>query len=176
MVTPASAIPPISPIQTRFMVPVTHSPTTPGEAREQEMGGDDDDTKTEIGSPKTELADESHVTLPPIRTLPPPIVTRDYIQPTISRDALQTSAVPRGISLYGPIGVTPAPAELARALPQDKTPILATQIPGRQPTFFGIQNMPVADGSGRFATMCAPPTPSSPRRPGACTPGPGSRH
>ncbi|CCO33498.1 hypothetical protein BN14_07577 [Rhizoctonia solani AG-1 IB] len=73
---------------------------------------------------------------------------------TISQDLL----------LYGPAGVTPAPAELQRNNVHDKLPPVPGFAPPRQATFFGIQNIPVADGNTRFATMCAPgirPIPSS---------------
>ncbi|QRW11298.1 hypothetical protein RhiLY_10297 [Ceratobasidium sp. AG-Ba] len=156
MVTPASAstISPVSPIRSRFGIPMTHAQML-GEARDQDM---DDDAKTEVGSPELEQEQvevgQQQVRLPPMRTLPPP--------GPVSRDMLQSGAVSRDVLLYGPAGVTPAPAELARANLQDKLPVIASQVPGRQATFFGIQNVPVADGTGRFATMCAPSRPVVP--------------
>ncbi|QRV79309.1 hypothetical protein RhiJN_07324 [Ceratobasidium sp. AG-Ba] len=123
MVTPASAISLISQIQTRFMVQMSRTPTMRGEARDREKGEDDNDARTEIGSPEPEPVGVDRVTLPPIHTLPPPVVSRDYVQPSISHDALQTGAVFRVVLLlYGSAGVTPAPTELANALPQEQNP------------------------------------------------------
>jgi len=163
MVTPASAISPVSPIRARFAVPMTHVPDhqigATGEGRiardgrmeERREMDDEEDARTEIGSPEMEMEDPG-LTLPPIRTLPS--FTRVAQQ---TRRAMRDgAAISQDVLLYGPAGVTPALAELARNNVCDKMPPIPTQLPGRQATFFGIQNVPIADGSGRFATICAP--------------------
>ncbi|KAG9113679.1 hypothetical protein FRC07_007735, partial [Ceratobasidium sp. 392] len=176
MVTPASAttISPVSPIRTRFGFPMTQMPTTvvPGEriimARASEGGIEDDvedaDIRTEVGSPEMNLdAREDELRLPPIRTLPP--LPSYGPGPETMSVAEQTRIAMRGggtgisrdVLLYGPAGVTPAPAELARNNVRDKLPPIPSHVPPRQATFFGVQSVPVADGSGRFATICAPP-------------------
>jgi len=170
MVTPASAstISPVSPIRARFGFPMTHAPSIAafGEgtsfAREFEAEMEEDiedaDVRTEVGSP--EMGFEEELRLPPIRTLPP---IQSYGSETVSigeqtRRAMRGGgAISRDVLLYGPAGVTPAPAELARNNACDKLPPVPSCVPPRQATFFGVQSAPVADGSGRFATICAPP-------------------
>ncbi|KAG8680027.1 hypothetical protein FRC09_018536, partial [Ceratobasidium sp. 395] len=178
MVTPASAttISPVSPIRTRFGFPMTQPPTSVvlGEgaqfARAPEVGveeivdDDDADIRTEIGSPEMNLeVTDEELRLPPIRTLPP-LQTYGLGPDAMSvaehtRRAMRGSGVgiSRDVLLYGPAGVTPAPAELARNNVHDKLPPIPSSVPPRQATFFGVQSVPVADGSGRFATICAPP-------------------
>ncbi|KAG9103541.1 hypothetical protein FRC07_009970, partial [Ceratobasidium sp. 392] len=133
MVTPASAttISPVSPIRTRFGFSMTQMPTTvaPGEgiimARAPEGGVEDDvedaDIRTEVGSPEMNLdAREDELRLPPIRTLPP--LPSYGPGPKAMLVAEQTRLAMRGggtgisrdVLLYGPAGVTPAPAELSR--------------------------------------------------------------
>ncbi|KAG9090446.1 hypothetical protein FRC06_001082, partial [Ceratobasidium sp. 370] len=169
MVTPASAstISPVSPIRTRFGFPMTHASSAAfGEgsklARDPEPEMDDvedADVRTEIGSPEMGI-EEEELKLPPIRTLPP---IQPYGPETVSvgeqtRCAMRGgAAVSRDVLLYGPAGVTPAPAELARNNVCDKFPPIPSYAPLRQATFFGVQSAPMADGSGRFATICAPP-------------------
>ncbi|KAG8751362.1 hypothetical protein FRC12_012479 [Ceratobasidium sp. 428] len=177
MVTPASAttISPVSPIRTRFGFPMTQPPTSvvlgegPQFARAPEVGvedivDDDADIRTEIGSPEMNLeVAEDELRLPPIRTLPP--IQTYGMGPDAMSVAEQTRRAMRGsgagisrdVLLYGPAGVTPAPAELARNNVHDKLPPIPSSVPPRQATFFGVQSVPVADGSGRFATICAPP-------------------
>ncbi|CAE6478911.1 unnamed protein product [Rhizoctonia solani] len=159
-VTPASAISPISPIRERgfFGRPMTHGQPALGEATSgaaaRSHDGDDDDTRTEIGSPEEDMDHQGpgggggpSIRLPPIQSFPPMSTQPIYTGPTtISQDVL----------LYGPAGVTPAPAELQRNNVHDKLPPVPAFAPPRQATFFGIQNIPVADGTTRFATMCAP--------------------
>ncbi|CAE6462798.1 unnamed protein product [Rhizoctonia solani] len=170
VLAPASAISPISPVRERgfFGRPMTHGQSALGEATSgaRSHEGEDDDARTEIGSPEEDMdhggpgaGGGPNIRLPPIHTLPPmaPIYTGPT---TISQDVL----------LYGPAGVTPAPAELLRNNVHDKLPPVPAFAPPRQATFFGIQNIPVADGSTRFATMCAPgarPTSSRPAYPPA---------
>ncbi|CAE6349638.1 unnamed protein product [Rhizoctonia solani] len=169
LATPASTISPVSPVRERgfFGRPMTHGQSAIGEATSgaaaRSHEGDDDDARTEIGSPEEEMNHEgpgggggpTGIRLPPIQTLPPMSTQRIYSGPTtISQDVL----------LYGPAGVTPAPAELQRNNVHDKLPPVPAFALPRQATFFGIQNIPVADGNTRFATMCAPgirPIPSS---------------
>ncbi|KAG9095321.1 hypothetical protein FS749_010663 [Ceratobasidium sp. UAMH 11750] len=167
MVTPASAstISPVSPIRARFGFPMTHAlPTAAfGDgavlARDPEMeieeDIDDADVRTEIGSP--EIGQEEELRLPPIRTLPPiPPYGESVVEQT--RQAMRGGgAVLRAVLLYGPAGVTPAPAELARNNVCDKLPPVPSRVPPHQAIFFGVQSVPVADGSGRFATICTPP-------------------
>ncbi|KAG9122872.1 hypothetical protein FRC07_000566 [Ceratobasidium sp. 392] len=143
----------------------------PGEgtlmARDLMAGIEDDvedaDIRTEIGSPEMGMeAPEEELRLPPICTLPP--LPSYGPGPEIMSFAEQTRLAMRGggagisrdVLLYGPAGVTPAPAELARNNVRDKLPPIPSHVPPRQATFFGVQNMPVADGSRRFATICAP--------------------
>ncbi|CUA67790.1 hypothetical protein RSOLAG22IIIB_03219 [Rhizoctonia solani] len=154
LVTPASAISAISPVRERgfFGRPMTHGQsafaeaTTGTAARSHE--GEDDDAKTEIGSPEEDMDHEElggggglGIRLPPIQTLPPmaPIYT---VPTTISQDVL----------LYGPAGITPSPTELQH----HKLPPVPAFAPPRLATFFGIQNISVTDGNTRFVTMCAP--------------------
>jgi hypothetical protein len=187
MFTPASAISPISPIRERghFGQPMTHGHDAFGEvlsgatarATEDREGRaeDDEDAKTEIGSPEIEVDDDGHgggggVCLPPIRNLPNPVLAG--LEPLGSgpvaqqtRRAMHAGTVSQDVLLYGPAGVTPAPAELARNNAYDKLPPVPALAPPRQATFFGIQNVPLADASGRFATMCAPGVRPPPLRP-----------
>ncbi|QRW24245.1 Formin-like protein 6 [Rhizoctonia solani] len=172
LVAPASAISPISPVRERgfFGRPMTHGQSAIGEATsgvaarsyEGSNEGDDDDARTEMGSPEEDMdhvgpggGGPTSIRLPPIQSLPPMATQPIYPGPTtISQELL----------LYGPAGVTPAPAELQRNNVHDKLPPVPAFGPSRQATFFGIQNVPVADGTTRFATMCAPgvrPVPSS---------------
>ncbi|KAG8794236.1 hypothetical protein FRC12_000088 [Ceratobasidium sp. 428] len=67
------------------------------------------------------------------------------------------AGISRDVLLYGLVGVTPASVEFACNNVHDKLPPITSSVPPRQATFFGIQNVFVADGSGRFATTCAPP-------------------
>ncbi|KAG9081637.1 hypothetical protein FS749_007523 [Ceratobasidium sp. UAMH 11750] len=169
MVTPASAstISPVSPIRARFGFLVTHAPPIAafgegaGFTRDPEMEIEDDiddaDVHTEVGSP--ELGEEEELRLPPIRTLP---LTQPYGPESISEQTRRAmrgggAVALRDVLLYGPAGVTPAPAELARNNMCDKLPPVPSHVPPRQATFFGVQSVPVADGSGRFVTICAPP-------------------
>ncbi|KAJ1305751.1 hypothetical protein OPQ81_010482 [Rhizoctonia solani] len=171
-VTPASTISPISPVRERgfFGRPMTHGQTALGEATSgataRSHEGEDDDAKTEIGSPEEDVDHEgpgggggqSSIRLPPIQSFPSMATTTSYNPTTISQDIL----------LYGPAGVTPAPAELQRNNVHDKLPPVPSFAPTRQATFFGIQNIPVADGNTRFATLCAPgirPLPAMTNRP-----------
>ncbi|KAG8734137.1 hypothetical protein FRC10_011935 [Ceratobasidium sp. 414] len=163
----ASTISPVSPIRARFGFPMTHAlPTAAfeeatnfGRDFEVEMKEDieDADVRTEIGSPDTGIEEE--LQLPPIRTLPP---IQSYGPEVISvgeqtRLAMRGGrAVSRDVLLYSPAGVTPAPAKLARDNACDKLPPIPSHVP-RQATSFDVQSMPMADGSGRFATICAPP-------------------
>jgi hypothetical protein len=152
MVTPASAISPVSPIRARFGPPMTHAPVQStgaigegrrivrdGHVEERREMEEDEDARTKIGSPEMEMED-SELRLPPIRTLP----------------SFGGNAVSQEVLLYGPAGVTPAPAELARNNACDNLPPIPSSIPGCQATFYGIQNLPITDGSGRFAMICAP--------------------
>ncbi|EUC54820.1 hypothetical protein RSOL_074740, partial [Rhizoctonia solani AG-3 Rhs1AP] len=170
VLAPASAISPISPVRERgfFGRPMTHGQSALGEATSgaRSHEGEDDDARTEIGSPEEDMdhgglgaGGGPGIRLPPIHTLPP--MAPIYTGPT---------TIPQDVLLYGPAGVTPAPAELLRNNVHDKLPLVPAFAPPRQATFFGIQNIPVADGSTRFATMCAPgarPTSSRPAYPPA---------
>ncbi|KAG8705171.1 alpha-tubulin [Ceratobasidium sp. 394] len=167
MVTPASAstISPVSPIRARFGFPMTHAPPIAafgegtGLARDPEMDMEDDiedaDVRTEVGS--LEIGEEEELRLPPIRTLPPIQPYGESMVEQTRRAMRGGNAVSRDVMLYGPAGVTPAPTELARNNVCDKLPLVPSHIPPCQATFFGVQSVPVADGSGRFATICAPP-------------------
>ncbi|CAE6541178.1 unnamed protein product [Rhizoctonia solani] len=149
LVTPAGAISPILPVRERafFGRPMTHRQFAFGEATSGTMArsheGEDDDAKTEIGSPEEDVDHEGlagggglGIRLPPIQTLPPmaPIYT---VPNTISQDIL----------LYGPAGVTLAPAKLQHNNVHDKLPLVLAFAPPRLATFFGIQNIPVTDGN-----------------------------
>ncbi|KDN36067.1 hypothetical protein RSAG8_11089, partial [Rhizoctonia solani AG-8 WAC10335] len=161
------AISPISPVRERafFRQLMTHGQSAFGEATSAARSheGEDDDTKTEIGSPEEDMDHQGPgggggpgIRLPPIQTLP--LMAQSIYTNTISQDLL----------FYGPAGVTPAPAELQCNNVHDKRPPVLAFVPPRQATLFGIQNIPVADGSTRFATMCAPgarPTSSHPAYP-----------
>ncbi|KAG9087884.1 hypothetical protein FS749_002574 [Ceratobasidium sp. UAMH 11750] len=123
MVTPASAstISPVSPIRARFGFPMTHAPPIAGEgarfARDPEMEVEDDiegaDVRAEVGSP--DIGEEEELRLPPIRTLPP---IQPYSPESITEQTCRLmrvgGAVARHVLLYGPAGMTPAPAELAQ--------------------------------------------------------------
>ncbi|KAG8752094.1 hypothetical protein FRC12_012129, partial [Ceratobasidium sp. 428] len=61
------------------------------------------------------------------------------------------------VLLSGPAVATPAPAELARNNMRNKLPPIALSVPPRQATFFSVQSAPIADGLGRFVTICTPP-------------------
>lgn len=137
-------------------------------ARLGSHGMDEDDAQTEIGSPEFEADDDGSggggagsVRLPPLRQLPNPVMSGSIAQQT--RRAMHAGSVSQDVLLYGPAGVTPAPAELARNNICDKLPPIPSLAPLRQATFFGMQNVPVADGSTRFATICAPVRPPSAR-------------
>lgn len=78
---------------------------------------------------------------------------------------MQGGSVSQDVLLYGPAGMTPAPVELARNNACDKVPPILLYVPPRQATPFGIQNIPVANGSGRFAIICAPSGVRAPPRP-----------
>ncbi|KAG8712465.1 hypothetical protein FRC08_014536 [Ceratobasidium sp. 394] len=163
--TPASAstISQVSPIRARFGFPMTHAlPTAAfgegaGLARDPEMEVEEDiedaDVRTEVRSP--ELGEE--LRLPPIRTLPPMQPYGESVVKQTRRAMRAGGAVSRDVLLYGPAGVTPAPAEPARNNICDKLPPVLSHVSPRQATFFGVQSVPVTDGSGRFATICAPP-------------------
>ncbi|KAG8706129.1 hypothetical protein FRC08_001264 [Ceratobasidium sp. 394] len=167
MVTPVSAstISLVSPIRARFGFPMTYALPIAvfgegaGFARDPEMEVEDDiedaDVRTEVGLP--EIGEEEESRLPPIRTLPP---IQSYSESVVeqTRRAMQGGgAVLRDVVLYGPAGVTPAPAELTRNNVCNKLPPVPSHVPPHQATFFGIQSVPVADSSGRFATICVPP-------------------
>ncbi|KAG8696908.1 hypothetical protein FRC08_006850 [Ceratobasidium sp. 394] len=166
MITPASAstISPALPIRARFGFPMTHAPPIAafgegtGLARDPEMEIEDDidnaDVRTEVGSP--EIGEEEELRLPPIRTLPPIQPYGESVVEQTRRAMRDGAAVSRDVLLYGPAGVTPAPAKLARNNVCDKLPPVPSHIPPRQATFFGVQSVPVADGSGRFAMICTP--------------------
>ncbi|KAG9125203.1 hypothetical protein FRC07_008584 [Ceratobasidium sp. 392] len=158
MVTPASAVTilPVSPIRTHFGFPMTQMPTNvvPGEGTimakpEVEMEDDveDADIRTEIGSPDIGIdAPGAEPRLPPIRSLPP--LPSYGPGPETMSVAKQTrlamcggSGISRNVLLYKAAGLPP----------------ILSHIPPRQATFFGVQSVPVADGSGHFATICAPP-------------------
>ncbi|KAG9079019.1 hypothetical protein FS749_008905 [Ceratobasidium sp. UAMH 11750] len=162
IVTPASAstILPVSSIRARFGFPMTHALPTAvfgegaGLARdpgmEVEEGIEDADVCTGVGSP--ELGKE--LWLLPIRTLLP---YGELVVERTRRVLRGGGAVSCDVLLYGPAGVTPAPADLAHNNVCDKLPPVPSHVPPHQATFFGVQSVPVADGSGRFAMVCAPP-------------------
>ncbi|KAF8610182.1 hypothetical protein BDV93DRAFT_568055, partial [Ceratobasidium sp. AG-I] len=126
---------------------------------------DEEDTRTEVGSP--EMGGEgdvygahsmSELRLPLARSslLSAPVYPLSGTAAQQTRHAMRAGAVSQDVLLYGPAGVTPAPAELARNNACDKLPPLPNVIPSCQATFYGIQNIPVAHGSGRFTTLGAP--------------------
>ncbi|KAF8593158.1 hypothetical protein BDV93DRAFT_566847, partial [Ceratobasidium sp. AG-I] len=209
MITPASAISPVSPVNARFRLPMTHGQNAFGEGTgagvrvpESEerramkgwkvegswgQGGsgmlgietEEEDARTEIGSPEMAMgegdlyaAHMSDLRLPPARSSLPsaPVYPPSGAAAQQTRRAMRAGAVSQDVLLYGPAGVTPAPAELVRNNACDKLPPIPNVIPPRQATFYGIQNIPLADGSGRFATLGAPgmrPIPSRPVYPPA---------
>ncbi|KAG9097202.1 hypothetical protein FS749_006843 [Ceratobasidium sp. UAMH 11750] len=141
MITPASTstISPVLPIRARCGFPMTHAPPIAmfgertGFARDPKMEIVDDvedvDVPTEVGS--TELGEEE-LWLPPIWML---LLIQPYGESVVEqmrRVMRGGSAVSRDVLLYGPAGMTLAPAELARN-----------------------NSVPVADSSGWFATICA---------------------
>ncbi|KAF8595236.1 hypothetical protein BDV93DRAFT_576123 [Ceratobasidium sp. AG-I] len=140
---------------------------------------EEEDARTEIGSPEMAMgegdlyaAHMSDLHLPLARSsLPSALVyppSGAAAQQT--RRAMRAGVVSQDVLLYGPAGVTPAPAELARNNACNKLPPIPNVIPPRQATFYGIQNIPLADGSGRFATLGVPgmrPIPSRPVYPPA---------
>jgi hypothetical protein len=155
MVTPANAISPVLPIRARFGLPITHAPGHPtgaigeggrivrdGQLEERHEMDEDEDTRTEIGSPEMEMEDPE-LRLPPIRTL---LSFNQVAQQTRRAMRGGDHMVSQDVLLYGPAGVTPAPAELARNNACDKIPPAPSHIPGRQATFFGIQNLPIWTG------------------------------
>ncbi|KAG9098440.1 hypothetical protein FRC06_006384 [Ceratobasidium sp. 370] len=118
--------------------------------------GEDADVRTEIGSPEMGI-EEEELKLPPIRTVLP---IQPYGPEAVSVGE-QTGCVMRGgtavsrnVLLYGPVGVTLAPTELAHNNACDKFPPIPSYAPLCQATFFGVQSVPMADGSGQFATIC----------------------
>ncbi|KAF8606177.1 hypothetical protein BDV93DRAFT_362720 [Ceratobasidium sp. AG-I] len=208
MITPASAISPVSPVNARFRLPMTHGQNAFGEGtgagvrvpeseerRAMEgwkvegswgQGGsgmlgieteEEEDARTEIGSPEMGEGDVyaahmSDLRLPLARSSLPsaPVYPPSGAAAQQTRRAMRAGAVSQDVLLYGPAGVTPAPAELARNNACDKLPPIPSVIPSRQATFYGIQNIPLADGSSRFATLGAPgmrPIPSRPVYPPA---------
>ncbi|KAG8737036.1 hypothetical protein FRC12_017297, partial [Ceratobasidium sp. 428] len=78
------------------------------------------------------------------------------------------AGISHNVLLYNPAGITLTPAKLACNNVHNKLSPIPLRAPPRQATFFDVQSVPVADGSGRFVTICAPP----------CTgvPVPGSTH
>ncbi|KAG8785760.1 hypothetical protein FRC12_017208 [Ceratobasidium sp. 428] len=96
-------------------------------------------------------APEGELRLPPIRTLLP--VQTYGMGPDAMSVAEQTRRAMRGsgagisrdVLLYGPAGVTPAPAELARNNVHDKLPPIPPSVPPRRATFFAVQSVPFAD-------------------------------
>ncbi|KAG9087544.1 hypothetical protein FRC07_012791, partial [Ceratobasidium sp. 392] len=176
MVTPTSAttISPVSPIRTRFGFPMTQMPTTvaPGEgiimARAPEGGIEDDaddaDIHTEVGSPDMGIdAPGTELRFPPIRMLPPLPSYGPGLKAMLVAEQTRLAmrgggtGISRDVLLYGPAGVTPAPAKLARNNARNKLSPISSHVPPRQATFLGVQSVPVAGAWGRFATICAPP-------------------
>ncbi|KAG9081222.1 hypothetical protein FRC06_005709, partial [Ceratobasidium sp. 370] len=155
MVTPASAstISLVSPVHTRFGFPMTHTPPIAafGEgarlARDPEAEMEEDiedaDVQTEVGSPKMGR-EEEELWLPPIRMLLP---IQSYGLELVANQTCWAmrggSEVSRDILLFGPAGVTPAPAELACNNMCDKLPPAPSHVPPCQATFFGVQSVPV---------------------------------
>ncbi|KAG8790710.1 hypothetical protein FRC12_011215 [Ceratobasidium sp. 428] len=68
-----------------------------------------------------------------------------------------SAGISRDVLLYGPEGLAPAAAKLARNNVHDKLPPIPSSVPPRQAMCFSVQSVPVAHGLGRFATICAPP-------------------
>ncbi|KAG8695490.1 hypothetical protein FRC09_009120 [Ceratobasidium sp. 395] len=158
MAKPASAttIPPVSSIRTRFGSPMTQPSASV-------VLGEGSQLARAPGAGMDELVDNIELRLPPIRTLPP-IQTYGQGLATVSaaeemRRAMRGggAGISRDVLLYGPAGMTSAPTELARNNMRDKLPSIPSSVPPRQATFLGAQSVPVADGSGRFATICASP-------------------
>ncbi|KAG9120924.1 hypothetical protein FRC07_003338 [Ceratobasidium sp. 392] len=132
-------------------------------------GGIEDDVedayvRTEMGSPNMGIdAPGTELQFPPIRTLPP--LPSYGSGPKAMLVAEQTrlamcgggTGISRNVLLYGPAGVTPAPAKLACNNARNKLPPILSHVPPRQATFLGVQSVPVAGAWGRFATTCAPP-------------------
>ncbi|KAG9096662.1 alpha-tubulin [Ceratobasidium sp. 370] len=93
---------------------------------------------------------------PPIWTPPP---THFYGPKTVSvgeQTQRGDAAIPPNILLYGPTAMTLAPARLTCNNACGKLPPAPSSAPPRQVTLFDIQSTPMADGSGRFATICVP--------------------
>lgn len=125
----------------------------------------EEDARAEVGSPEMGATEEdshnarsiSDVRLPPVRSfMPPAAFPPSGAAAQQTRRAMRSSAVSQDVLLGGPTGVTAAPADFARNNACDKLPPIPSMIPPRRATFFSIQNLPVADGSGLCATMCAP--------------------
>ncbi|KAF8597033.1 hypothetical protein BDV93DRAFT_569872 [Ceratobasidium sp. AG-I] len=198
MITPISAVLPVSPVNMRFRLPMTRGQDALGEgtgagARRAKgswgQGGsgmlgieaeEEKDARTEIGSPEMAMGEGdvygahsmSDLRLPPVRSFLPsaPVYPQSGTAAQQTRRATRARAVSQDILLYRPAGVTPAPAELARNNPCDQLPPIPNVIPPRQATFYGVQNIPVANGSGQFTTLGAPgmrPIPSHPVYPPA---------
>ncbi|KAG8700862.1 hypothetical protein FRC09_005709, partial [Ceratobasidium sp. 395] len=106
--------------------------------------------------------------LPPIQTYGQGLEMVSAAEQTHHAIRGGSTGISHNVLLYGPMGMTPAPAKLTRNNMHDKLPPVPLSVPPRQAAFFGIQSVPVADGSGCFATICAPPctgvpVPVSPR-------------
>jgi hypothetical protein len=69
---------------------------------------EDEDARTEIASPEVEMQDPE-LRLLPIRTLP----SYSQVAQHTRRAMRGGGAVPQDVLLYDPVGVTPAPDELA---------------------------------------------------------------
>ncbi|KAG9080009.1 hypothetical protein FRC06_007185, partial [Ceratobasidium sp. 370] len=163
LVTPASAISPVSPIRSHFQLPMTHTPTgSAGEgvrvARSKRKMECDQTRRTRApGSARPSLGWMTTPSSASCRSAPCPCPCLLVL--LRGRPGVRCKATSRRMwLLYGPAGVTLAPAELARDNACDKLPQVPSHVPPHQQTFYGIQSMrmPVMDVSGRFATICAP--------------------
>ncbi|KAF8594495.1 hypothetical protein BDV93DRAFT_165840 [Ceratobasidium sp. AG-I] len=169
-ITPISAISPISPVNARFRLPMTHGQDTFGEGTGAEarvvvpeskerrtmegwrvegswgQGGSgilgieaEEDARTEIWSPKMAMGEGdvygvhsmSDLRLPPARSFLPsaPVYPPSGAAVQQIHRAMRVGAASQDVLLYGPAGVTPAPAELARHSACDKLPPIPNVIP-----------------------------------------------
>ncbi|EUC52746.1 hypothetical protein RSOL_560180, partial [Rhizoctonia solani AG-3 Rhs1AP] len=119
----------LAPVQEQAFLgqPMTHGQSALGEATSgaRSHEGEDDDTRIDIGSPEEDMdhgglgvGGGPGIRLPPIHTLPP--MAPIYTGPT---------TIPQDILLYGPAGVTPAPAKLLRNNVHDKLPLVPAFAP-----------------------------------------------
>ncbi|KAF8594838.1 hypothetical protein BDV93DRAFT_565012 [Ceratobasidium sp. AG-I] len=103
---------------------------------------EEEDARTEIGPPEMAMGEGdvygahsmSDLRLPPARSFLPstPVYPPSGAAAQQTHRAMRAGAVSQDVLLYGPAGVTPAPAELAHNKACDKIPPIPSAIPPRQ--------------------------------------------